>query len=48
MIEVKFSEIGTNARVKEDRTYMFFIRLLNECESMFPVFQLFVFITISN
>ena len=34
MMEVKFSEPGTSARLKEENTYMFFIRLLNECEGM--------------
>jgi hypothetical protein len=32
LFEVRFSDKGTSARVQEEKTYMYFIKLLNECE----------------
>ena len=32
LFDVQFSESGTTARVEEEETYMYFVKLLNECE----------------
>lgn len=34
LFKVKFSEKGSNVRVKEEQTYVFFVDFIDECEGM--------------
>ena len=47
-MDIKFSDSGTNDRIKEEQSYMFFVQLLNECEGKLFYIPASIFIVLAD